>query len=76
MPAMTPNMGASPKTVNRSRQPAQVRVPGQQSHELRTPLNASIGFLEILAERLFGELNEKQEEYLKDITPRDSTSYL
>jgi hypothetical protein len=39
-------------------------------------LNAIIGLLEILAERLFGELNEKQEEYLKDITPRDSTSYL
>jgi signal transduction histidine kinase len=34
------------------------------SHELRTPLNAIIGFSEILAERLFGEPNEKQEEYL------------
>jgi signal transduction histidine kinase len=37
------------------------------SHELRTPLNAIIGFSEVLGERLFGELNEKQEEYLKDI---------
>jgi signal transduction histidine kinase len=37
------------------------------SHELRTPLNAIIGFSEVLLERLFGELNAKQEDYLKDI---------
>src|SRR3989441_9295325 len=37
------------------------------SHELRTPLNTIIGFSEVLGERMFGELNEKQEEYLKDI---------
>jgi signal transduction histidine kinase/putative methionine-R-sulfoxide reductase with GAF domain len=37
------------------------------SHELRTPLNAIIGFSEVLGERMFGELNEKQEEYLQDI---------
>jgi signal transduction histidine kinase len=34
---------------------------------LRTPLNAIIGFSEVLADRMFGELNEKQEEYSKDI---------
>jgi signal transduction histidine kinase len=37
------------------------------SHELRTPLNAVIGFSEVLTDRMFGELNEKQDEYLKDI---------
>jgi len=37
------------------------------SHELRTPLNAVIGFSEVLLERMFGDLNPKQEEYLHDI---------
>jgi signal transduction histidine kinase len=37
------------------------------SHELRTPLNAIIGFSEVLLERLFGELNAKQADYLNDI---------
>jgi GAF domain-containing protein len=37
------------------------------SHELRTPLNAIIGFSEVLQERFFGELNEKQAEYTDDI---------
>ena len=37
------------------------------SHELRTPLNAIIGFSEVMLERMFGDVNEKQEEYLNDI---------
>ena len=37
------------------------------SHELRTPLNAVIGFSEVLLERMFGDLNERQDEYLRDI---------
>jgi signal transduction histidine kinase/putative methionine-R-sulfoxide reductase with GAF domain len=37
------------------------------SHELRTPLNAIIGFSEVLLERMFGDLNEKQADYLQDI---------
>lgn len=37
------------------------------SHELRTPLNAIIGFSEALNLKIFGELNEKQSEYIRDI---------
>ena len=37
------------------------------SHELRTPLNAILGFSEVLQERMFGELNDKQAEYIHDI---------
>ena len=37
------------------------------SHELRTPLNAIIGFSEVLVEKMFGDVNDKQLEYLQDI---------
>jgi len=37
------------------------------SHELRTPLNVVIGFSEVLLERMFGDLNERQDEYVHDI---------
>ena len=37
------------------------------SHELRTPLTAIIGFSEVLSDKIFGELNGKQDEYIGDI---------
>jgi signal transduction histidine kinase len=37
------------------------------SHELRTPLNSVIAASDILLEKYFGDLTEKQEEYLKDV---------
>jgi PAS domain S-box-containing protein len=37
------------------------------SHELRTPLNAILGFSQVLQERYFGELNDRQLEYIGDI---------
>ncbi|MEP7003922.1 MAG: GAF domain-containing protein [Chloroflexota bacterium] len=44
------------------------------SHELRTPLNAIIGFSEVLIQKMFGELNEQQADYLEDI--RSSGTHL
>ena len=44
------------------------------SHELRTPLNAIIGFSQLLREQYFGNLNDKQAEYVTDI--EESGSHL
>ena len=44
------------------------------SHELRTPLNAVIGFSDVLLDRMFGELNERQADYIRDI--RDAGRHL
>ena len=38
------------------------------SHELRTPLNAVIGFSQMLMEKVFGDLNEKQLNYVSNIS--------
>ncbi|MGR3221278.1 MAG: ammonium transporter [Candidatus Anammoxibacter sp.] len=37
------------------------------SHELRTPLNAIIGFSEVLRDKIAGDLNEDQVDFVKDI---------
>ena len=41
------------------------------SHELRTPLNAVIGFSELLEQEIFGELNTKQRNYVKNVLVSD-----
>ncbi|KKO18209.1 MAG: response regulator [Candidatus Brocadia sp.] len=37
------------------------------SHELRTPLNAIIGFAEVLRDKIAGDLNEEQADFVNDI---------
>jgi signal transduction histidine kinase len=37
------------------------------SHELRTPLNAVMGFSDLLADRRYGELSERQQRYVSHI---------
>jgi len=37
------------------------------SHELRTPLNSILGFSDVLLEKTFGQLNDSQERYVKNI---------
>lgn len=37
------------------------------SHELRTPLNSIIGFSEVLIDKIFGDLSEKQNKYVSNI---------
>ena len=49
---------------------------GHISYELRTPLNSIIGFAEMLASPMFGDLNDKQREYLADIMSSSKTLLL
>ena len=43
------------------------------SHEFQTPLNSIIGFTKVLKDRLFGELNDKQEEFIRYISAAGET---
>jgi signal transduction histidine kinase len=46
---------------------AKSRFLANMSHELRTPLNAIIGFSEVLADKTFGDLNDRQLKYTNNI---------
>ena len=37
------------------------------SHELRTPLNSIIGFSEVLQDQIFGQINDKQQQYVTNV---------
>ena len=49
------------------------QVIGNVSYELRTPLTNIIGFSELLANRLTGQLSERQQEYLGYISSSSNT---
>lgn len=51
------------ETANR----AKSQFLANMSHELRTPLNAIIGFSEILSDKTFGDLNDRQLKYITNI---------
>ena len=65
--AAVPRAGAQVRRSCRSRAGTSRSSWPACRHELRTPLNAVIGFSEVLLERMFGDLNERQDEYLRDI---------
>ncbi|MDO9288503.1 MAG: diguanylate cyclase, partial [Thermodesulfovibrionales bacterium] len=51
----------------RSANEIKARFIANMSHELRTPLHSIIGFSEVLLDKTFGDLNEKQQRHVTNI---------
>jgi PAS domain S-box-containing protein len=66
-PIRTPDGKGSSPSPAEAAQESKSESLGRMSHKLRTPLNAIIGFAEVLEEKYFGDLNDKQMQYVKDI---------
>ncbi|MEJ2684094.1 MAG: diguanylate cyclase [Candidatus Sulfobium sp.] len=75
-----PNTGLDDKVIEKTRELEKMNLELERanrikarfisniSHELRTPLNSILGFSEILLDKTFGELNEKQARHLSNIS--------
>jgi signal transduction histidine kinase len=61
------------KAVAESADHAKSALLAGMSHELRTPLNGILGFAQVLQAQYFGDLNEKQKEYVDDILSSGET---
>ena len=55
------------KQISEAASQAKSRFLAVMSHELRTPLNSILGLSNLLGQEMFGELNDKQREYISCI---------
>jgi signal transduction histidine kinase len=51
----------------RAESEAKSRFLAEMSHELRTPLNSILGFAQLLEQRTYGDLTERQRHYVENI---------
>ncbi len=56
------------KLISEAADRAKTSFLANMSHELRTPLTSILGFSNLLLEQIFGELNDKQQQYITAIS--------
>lgn len=56
------------KLISEAANRAKTEFLANMSHELRTPLTSIIGFSGVLLDQIFGQLNEKQQDYIAKIS--------